>query len=78
MENNMVMSNPAEHSQTIPLNAEQHNRCYTIADLMEILGVGRKSIMSLLRQKLFPWIVIGGTHYRIPKSTFDAWLTGDH
>lgn len=52
------------------------NRCYTIADLMEMLGVGRKSIMTLLNRKEFPWFVIGGNQYRIPRIPFENWLNG--
>ena len=30
--------------------------------------------LSLIRQKAFPSIQIGGIGYRIPKDTFDSWL----
>ena len=53
------------------------NRCYTISDLMSMLGVGRKSIMTLLNRKEFPWFTIGSNQYRIPKVPFDTWLYGE-
>ena len=65
-------------------------RCYTVNEIMVILGVGRKAVYSLIRQKAFPSIQIGvyslirqkafpsiqigGIGYRIPKDTFDSWL----
>ena len=49
------------------------NRCYTVQDLQDILGVGRKSVYSLLRRNEFRWIRVGNV-YRIPKKSFDEWL----
>ena len=49
------------------------NRSYTVQDLQDILGVGRKSVYSLLKRKEFRWIRIGAV-YRIPKKSFDEWL----
>ena len=49
------------------------NRCYTVQDLQDILGVGRKSVYSLLKRKEFRWIQVGAI-YRIPKKSFDDWL----
>ena len=51
-------------------------RCYTIADLMDILGVGRKSVITLLKKKEFPWVNLSGGQYRIPREPFEAWLVG--
>lgn len=59
-------------------NASSGKGCYSIADLMEILGVGRKSVMILLKQKVFPWIIVADKYYRIPVEPFEAWLNGDH
>lgn len=42
------------------------NRCYTVQDLQDILGVGRKSVYSLLKRNEFRWIRVGAV-YRIPK-----------
>lgn len=50
------------------------NRCYTVEDLMAILGVGRKAVYSLLRSKQFFYIQLKGVGYRIPKDSFDNWL----
>ena len=49
------------------------NRCYTVQDLQDILGVGRKSIYSLLKRNEFRWIQVGAV-YRTPKKSFDDWL----
>ena len=49
------------------------NRCYTVQDLQDILGVGRKSVYGLLQRNEFRWIRIGAV-YRIPKKSFDEWL----
>ena len=49
------------------------NRCYTVQDLQDILGVGRKSVYRLLKRKEFRWIRVGAI-YRIPKKSFDEWL----
>jgi len=56
-----------------PLNREGC-RCYTVDEIMMIMGVGRKAVYSLIRKKVFPSIRIGSIGYRIPKDTFDAWL----
>ena len=49
------------------------NRCYTVQDLQDILGVGRKSVYGLLQRNEFRWIRVGSV-YRIPKKSFDEWL----
>lgn len=41
---------------------------------MEILGVGRKAVYSLIHRKVFPAIRINSVGYRIPKESFHAWL----
>ncbi len=48
--------------------------CYTVDELMEILGVGRKAVYSLIHRKVFPAIRICSVGYRIPKESFHAWL----
>lgn len=48
-------------------------RCYTVAELQEILGVSRPSVYDLLKKKEFRWILVGGK-YRISKKSFDDWL----
>ena len=58
---------------TIQLKPSSGNRCYTVQDLQDILGVGRKSVYSLLKRNEFRWIRIGAI-YRIPKKSFDEWL----
>ncbi len=61
------------NNPTIQPNPSSGNRCYTVQDLQHILGVGRKSVYSLLKRNEFRWIRIGAV-YRIPKSCFDEWL----
>ena len=53
------------------------NRCYTVQDLQDILGVGRKSVYSLLKRNEFRWIRVGSV-YRIPKKRFDEWLESNN
>ena len=58
---------------TIQPKPSSGNRCYTVQDLQNILGVGRKSVYSLLKRNEFRWIRVGAV-YRIPKKSFDDWL----
>ena len=58
---------------TIQPKSSSGNRCYTVQDLQDILGVGRKSVYGLLQQNEFRWIQVGSV-YRIPKKSFDEWL----
>ena len=65
---------------TIQPRPSSGNRCYTVQDLQDILGVGRKSVYSLLKRNEFRWIRVGAV-YRIPKKSFDEWLdarSSDH
>ena len=48
--------------------------CFTVEELMEILGVDRKAVYSLIHKKAFPAIRINSIGYRIPKESFHAWL----
>ena len=61
------------NNTTIQPNPSFGNRCYTVRDLQDILGVGRKSVYSLLKRNEFRWIRVGAV-YRIPKKSFDEWL----
>ena len=58
---------------TILPESSSGNRCYTVQDLQDILGVGRKSVYGLLQRNEFHWIRVGSV-YRIPKKGFDEWL----
>ena len=46
-------------------------RCYTVAELQEILGVSRPTVYSLLKRNEFRWIQLDGGKYRISKKSFD-------
>ena len=56
---NMQMKNDA--------HPNPERRCYTVDELTQILGVGRKAVYSLIRKKAFPAIRISSIGYRIPK-----------
>jgi excisionase family DNA binding protein len=58
---------------TIQPKTSSSNRCYTVQDLQDILGVGRKSVYGLLQRNEFRWVRVGSV-YRIPKKSFDDWL----
>ena len=45
----------------------------TINDLMEITGLKRTAVYTLVRSKGFPRVYIGGS-VRVPKLLFVAWL----
>ena len=63
---------------TIQPKPSSGNCCYTVQDLQDILGVGRKSVYSLLKRNEFRWIRVGAV-YKIPKKSFDEWLaTGNN
>ncbi len=49
-------------------------RCYTVDDIMEILGVGRKAVYTLIHSGEFKVVKIPGIGYRIPHEGFDTWL----
>ena len=55
-------------------NTTNHSRCYTVEDIMQIMGVGRKAVYALIRRKEFRAIQIKGAGYRIPRESFDTWL----
>ena len=61
---------------TIQSRPSSGNCCYAVQDLQNILGVGRKSVYSLLRRNEFRWIRVGAV-YRIPKKSFDEWLDNE-
>ncbi len=57
-------------------NTRNENRCYTVADLQEILKLSRISVYELLKKNEFRSIMVGGK-YRISKKSFDEWLDGN-
>ena len=58
---------------TIQPKPSSGNRCYTVQNLQDILGVSRGSVYRLLKRNEFRWIRIS-TGYRIPRKSFDEWL----
>ena len=70
-----MMSNPIFVKITDPKPVQQ-NRCYTVEDLMTMLGMSRKSVYELLKRKEFRWFQLGqGGHYRIVRESFEQWLS---
>lgn len=67
-----------QQNMNTALNIPQERRCYTVEELMEILGIGRKAVYSLIHRKVFPAIRINSVGYRIPKESFHAWLYQQH
>lgn len=49
-------------------------RCYSVAEIQKILGVGRQSVVSLLKRREFSWVKLTSGIYRISKGSFDHWL----
>ncbi len=61
---------------TSPQREQQTNRdkrVYTVDEIQDILGIGRTSAYSLVKQKVFHSVRVGGS-IRISKKSFDAWL----
>ena len=55
-------------------NTTNQSRCYTVEDIMQIMGVGRKAVYALIRRNEFRAIQIKSAGYRIPRESFDTWL----
>ena len=53
--------------------SNQDKRVYTVDEIQDILGIGRTSAYSLVKQKVFHSVRVGGS-IRISKKSFDAWL----
>lgn len=60
-----------------PIQREQSTnpdkRVYTVEEIQDILGIGRTSAYSLVKQNVFHSVRVGGS-IRISKKSFDAWL----
>ena len=48
-------------------------RTYTVAEIQEILNIGRNAAYDLVKQNLFNIVKIGNS-IRISKKSFDEWL----
>ncbi len=51
-------------------------RTYTVAEICEILGVGRVSVYNLIKERAFKAVLVD-SKYRIIKASFDEWLDSD-
>ena len=66
--NSMNMTSSQMEHQPI-----QDKRVYTVDEIQDILEIGRTSAYSLVKQKLFRSVRVGGS-IRISKKSFDEWL----
>lgn len=55
---------------------EKVKRTYTVAEICEILGVGRVSVYNLIKERAFKAVLVD-SKYRIIKASFDEWLDSD-
>ena len=69
-----MQMNQSQQSMNTREGETRERLCYTVEELMEILGVGRKAVYALIHKKAFPAIRISSIGYRIPKETFHAWM----
>ena len=58
---------------TIRGNGTEEKRCYTVDDLMEMLGISRQAVYELLKRNEFRHVTAAG-RYLISKKSFDNWL----
>ena len=66
--NSMNMTSSQMEHQPI-----QDKCVYTVDEIQDILEIGRTSAYSLVKQKLFRSVRVGGS-IRISKKSFDEWL----
>ena len=52
-------------------------RTYTVAEICEILGVGRVSVYNLIKEGAFKAVLVD-SKYRVIKASFDEWLDSDN
>lgn len=73
----MIDERNASSVNMTPTQKEQQfntdKRVYTVDEIQDILGIGRTSAYSLVKQKVFHSVRVGGS-IRISKKSFDAWL----
>lgn len=55
------------------LSQAQEKRCYSVKEVMDILGVSRRVVYDLIRENRFRTVRISNM-YRISKKSFDQWL----
>ena len=51
-------------------NQAKERHCYTVEEVMEVLGVGRKTVYSLIRKKLFPLCASAVWAIAFPRKAF--------
>ena len=73
----MIDERNASSVNMTPTQKEQQSntdkRVYTVDEIQDILGIGRTSAYSLVKQKVIHSVRVGGS-IRISKISFDAWL----
>ncbi len=56
----------------------KHITCVdTVAEICEILGVGRASVYNLIKEGAFKAVLVD-SKYRVIKASFDEWLDSDN
>ena len=63
-----------QSTEEAPYHIEK--RTYTVAEIQDILGIGRNAAYDIVRKGYFSSVRIGGI-IRISKRSFDAWLDGE-
>lgn len=58
------------------ITLDQNKKCYTVAEVQNILGISRQAVYQLIYQKKFKTVLLD-RKYRIVKASFDAWLDGE-
>lgn len=53
---------------------ESKKRVYTVQEIMDMLNISSTTAYELVRRNVFQSVKIG-SHYRISKKSFDAWLS---
>ena len=71
MQMNIMQEQKTTH-MTPAESPRSERRCYTVDEVMEFLGVGRKAVYSLIHRRAFPSIRINNLGYRIPKESFNS------
>ena len=59
------------------LNGGGNNKkSYTVAEVQQILGVGRQAVYKLIKKGWFKAVLVDNK-FRIIKASFDAWLENE-
>ena len=59
----------------VPDTCPVEKKAYTVTEIQDILGISQSTAYQLIKRKEFHCVKIG-SHIRISKASFDAWLDG--